>query len=166
MPAAAAYAAAEADVFPVDAQMIAELPSSIAFETATTMPRSLNEPVGLAPSSFAYNCSTPSSAPSRPSRTSGVKPSPTLSSGVAHVTGRNSRYRSTSRGRTSVIDGVQRHVRAGRQDRVERRARLGQSDRFGSKRGPLLEGHRSGLVERVRQALHLDRRHERVPVAR
>ena len=52
IPARAAYAAAEADVLPVEAQMIALLPASTAFETATVMPRSLNEPVGLAPSTL------------------------------------------------------------------------------------------------------------------
>ena len=51
-PARAAYAAAEADVLPVEAQMIAFAPASTALETATVMPRSLNEPVGLAPSTF------------------------------------------------------------------------------------------------------------------
>ena len=52
MPAAAPYAAAEADVLPVEAQMIARAPSSSAFATATTMPRSLNEPVGFWPSTL------------------------------------------------------------------------------------------------------------------
>ena len=45
-------AAAAADVLPVDAQIIALLPSSTAFVTAMVMPRSLNEPVGLRPSYF------------------------------------------------------------------------------------------------------------------
>jgi threonine synthase len=44
---AAPYAAADADVLPVEAQMIALAPSSTAFATATTIPRSLNEPVGF-----------------------------------------------------------------------------------------------------------------------
>ena len=51
-PARAAYAAAEALVLPVEAQMIAFEPSSTALETAMVMPRSLNEPVGLAPSTL------------------------------------------------------------------------------------------------------------------
>ena len=50
MPARAAYAAADADVLPVDAQMIASAPSASARVTATVMPRSLNEPVGFCPS--------------------------------------------------------------------------------------------------------------------
>jgi hypothetical protein len=51
-PARAAYAAAEAEVLPVEAQMIAFDPLSTAFETASVMPRSLNDPVGLAPSTL------------------------------------------------------------------------------------------------------------------
>ena len=39
-------------MLPVQAQMTALLPSSAALATATTMPRSLKEPVGLQPSSF------------------------------------------------------------------------------------------------------------------
>ena len=39
--------------------MMAELPSSIAFATATTMPRSLNEPDGLQPSSLKYSSPQP-----------------------------------------------------------------------------------------------------------
>ena len=52
IPVRAAYAAAEAEVFPVDAQMSALAPRSSAFDTATVMPRSLNEPVGFIPSFF------------------------------------------------------------------------------------------------------------------
>ena len=51
-PAAAPYAAAEAEVLPVEAQMIACAPSSTALLTAATIPRSLNEPVGFIPSSL------------------------------------------------------------------------------------------------------------------
>src|SRR6202035_4776787 len=52
MPARAAYAAALAAVLPVEAQITALAPSRTAAETAQVMPRSLNEPVGLAPSSL------------------------------------------------------------------------------------------------------------------
>ena len=52
IPAAAPYAAAEADVFPVEAQTIARAPTSAALATARTIPRSLNEPVGFWPSTF------------------------------------------------------------------------------------------------------------------
>jgi len=51
-PQWAANAAAEALVLPVEAQIIARLPSSTALATAMTMPRSLKEPVGLQPSNF------------------------------------------------------------------------------------------------------------------
>ena len=50
MPALTAYAAADADVFPVDAQITALAPSSAAFEIAIVIPRSLKEPVGFKPS--------------------------------------------------------------------------------------------------------------------
>ena len=52
IPALVAYAAADALVFPVDAQITALAPSSAAFEIAIVIPRSLNEPVGLVPSTF------------------------------------------------------------------------------------------------------------------
>src|SRR5918997_3253473 len=74
MPARAAYAAADADVLPVDAQMIALLPASTALDTASVMPRSLNEPVGFAPSTFRYT-SQPVRADSTGAGTSGVLPS-------------------------------------------------------------------------------------------
>jgi hypothetical protein len=51
-PARAAYAAADADVLPVEAQMTAFDPSSTALDMATVMPRSLNDPVGFRPSYF------------------------------------------------------------------------------------------------------------------
>ena len=49
---AEAQAAADAEVLPVDAHATARAPPSIAFDTAMVMPRSLNDPVGLAPSNF------------------------------------------------------------------------------------------------------------------
>ena len=52
IPARAAYAAAEAEVLPVEAHATALAPASTAFETAMVIPRSLKEPVGLAPSYF------------------------------------------------------------------------------------------------------------------
>ena len=54
MPARCAYAAAEAEVFPVDAHATAWAPASTAFDTAIVIPRSLNEPVGLVPSYLRY----------------------------------------------------------------------------------------------------------------
>ena len=51
MPARPQYAAADADVLPVDAHTAAVAPSSSAFDTATVIPGP-NDPVGLAPSYF------------------------------------------------------------------------------------------------------------------
>ncbi len=51
-PALAAYAAALALVLPVDAQITAVAPRPTAALTATVMPRSLNDPVGLPASTF------------------------------------------------------------------------------------------------------------------
>ena len=75
IPARAAYAAAEAAVLPVEAQTTARAPCASARETATVMPRSLNEPVGLALSSLSQR-SRPSSCESVSAWTSGVEPSP------------------------------------------------------------------------------------------
>src|SRR5574340_1073884 len=58
-PARAAYAAAEAAVLPVDAQMTVSTPRPTASLIATVMPRSLNEPVGLSPSNFTHNSKPP-----------------------------------------------------------------------------------------------------------
>ncbi len=91
IPAAAPYAAAEAEVLPVDAQAIAVAPASIALATATTMPRSLNEPVRFMPSSLRCRFGTPMAAPSRVAWTSGVAPSPRVIEGVAAVIGRKAR---------------------------------------------------------------------------
>ena len=52
IPAFVAYAAALAEVFPVDAQITAFAPASAAFEIAIVIPRSLNDPVGFTPSTF------------------------------------------------------------------------------------------------------------------
>ena len=56
-------------------------PASAALATATTMPRSLNEPVGFWPSTLRYRLRSPSAAPRRSARTSGVKPSPVSTPG-------------------------------------------------------------------------------------
>ena len=71
-PAAAPYAAAEAAVLPVEAQTIARAPSSSALATATTMPRSLNEPVGFMPSTFRWSSGMPIERPRLRAWTSGV----------------------------------------------------------------------------------------------
>src|SRR3954470_10485919 len=91
MPARAAYAAADADVLPVDAHTTALAPSSAALEIATVIPRSLNDPVGLSPSYFRYTVA-PTRSGSRGAGSKGVLPSCSVTSGVASDTGRNSRY--------------------------------------------------------------------------
>src|SRR5207244_5603558 len=92
MPARAAYAAAEADVFPVEAQINARAPRSIARETATVIPRSLNEPVGFSPSFLIKTSQLGATrALNFGARTSGVFPSPSETT-VLH-SGRNSRNR-------------------------------------------------------------------------
>ncbi len=50
MPARVEYAAAAAEVLPVEAQMVIRAPSSAAFDSAIVIPRSLKEQVGLRPS--------------------------------------------------------------------------------------------------------------------
>ncbi len=89
-PARAAYAAADADVFPVDAHTTTFTPASTAFEIAIVMPRSLNEPVGFAPSIFRYT-SRLNSSDSRSACSNGVPPSSSVMTGVASLTGRCSR---------------------------------------------------------------------------
>src|SRR5450756_1489742 len=58
--ARAPYAASEAEVLPVEAQMSARAPWCLAQLTATVMPRSLNEPVGFSPSCLAQRADRPS----------------------------------------------------------------------------------------------------------
>src|SRR5579875_524568 len=103
MPSAAAYAAAEALVLPVEAQIMWRTPRSYARAAATTMPRSLKEPVGLHPSSLRYTAAQPASSCSRRARTSGVFPSPRVTSGVASVTGRRSAYRRSTPSRPLLL---------------------------------------------------------------
>ncbi len=89
-PARAAYAAADAAVFPVEAQITASEPSRTAADTAAVIPRSLNEPVGLAPSSL-HHTSAPARSDSRGASTSGVEPSSRLTTGSSAANGRRSR---------------------------------------------------------------------------
>ncbi len=91
MPARAAYAAALALVLPVEAQMTALAPEPAATVIATVMPRSLNEPVGLRPSTFRYT-SHPVLAESTGAGSSGVPPSCRVMTGIPAVTGSRSRY--------------------------------------------------------------------------
>ena len=54
VPRSRSKAAAEAAVFPVEAQMADRAPACTAWLMAAVMPRSLKEPVGLAPSYFSH----------------------------------------------------------------------------------------------------------------
>ena len=67
-------------MLPVEAQTTASAPSALAADTATVMPRSLNDPVGLAPSSLSHT-SQPVSPDRCSADTSGVSPSPIVTSG-------------------------------------------------------------------------------------
>src|SRR5436853_1634076 len=58
---------------------------------ATVIPRSLNDPVGLAPSNLRYTLA-PTRSPSLGAGSSGVAPSCRVTTGVAPLTGRNRRY--------------------------------------------------------------------------
>ena len=84
----AAYAAADAEVFPVDAHIIALEPSSKALATAITIPLSLKEPVGFNPSYLKYNSIPPSFSPIFSAFIKGVFPSFKLISGVLSVIGK------------------------------------------------------------------------------
>ena len=78
-------------MLPVEAQTRTRAPSSIALATATTMPRSLKEPVGFRPSYLKKSRRRPSDGPMLRLGTSGVEPSSSETSGVASVTGSQSR---------------------------------------------------------------------------
>src|SRR5262245_45652013 len=92
-PALPAYAAALALVLPVEAQTTAFDPSSTALLIASVIPRSLNDAVGLAPS-YLRNTSHPVWSDRGSERTSGVSPSPSVTTGVVSETGRRPRYSS------------------------------------------------------------------------
>ena len=79
-PARAAYAAALAAVLPVEAHITASAPSSTAADTATVMPRSLNDPVGLRPSYLSHT-SQPVSSETTGAGISGVSPSSRVTCG-------------------------------------------------------------------------------------
>src|SRR5579864_8690754 len=87
------YAAADALVLPVDAQMIASLPAWMAAATATAMPRSLNEPVGFNPSSLKCSEARPRDGPIVSDSTHGVSPSPRLIRGASGASARRSPQR-------------------------------------------------------------------------
>jgi hypothetical protein len=90
MPARAAYAAAEAEVLPVDAHNTACCPRASDSVTATVMPRSLNEPVGLRPSTFKCTVQ-PVRSDNRLAWISGVPPSSSVIGFQESSTGNRSR---------------------------------------------------------------------------
>src|SRR2546421_10147886 len=102
IPARAAYAAADADVLPVDAHTTTLAPSSAALEIATVIPRSLNDPVGFAPSIFS-STRAPTCSDRRGASTSGVLPSCNVTTGVRSLTGRRARYASMMPGQRVVL---------------------------------------------------------------
>jgi hypothetical protein len=89
-------------VLPVEAQMMAVAPRAAAMLTATVMPRSLNDPVGLAPSTFRYT-SHPVRADSAGAGSSGVAPSPSVITDVPAAVGSRSRYCLITPGQLTVI---------------------------------------------------------------
>ena len=80
-------------MLPVDAHTAILAPASTAFDIATVIPRSLNEPVGLAPSNFRYT-SHPVASDRLADLTRGVPPSPSVTIGVESSTGSQGRYSS------------------------------------------------------------------------
>ena len=90
MPARAAYAAADAEVFPVEAHITAFCPRATASVTAMVMPRSLNDPVGLTPSTLRYTVHRVCSD-RRWAKTSGVPPSSSVTGVQSAAIGSRSR---------------------------------------------------------------------------
>ena len=74
----------------VEAQMTASAPSRTAADTAQVIPRSLNDPVGFAPSSFSHT-SAPTRSDTRSASSSGVDPSSRETTGSSGPNGRRSR---------------------------------------------------------------------------
>src|SRR3954470_14855322 len=79
-PAAAAYAASDAEVSPVDAQATARTPEPLAIiclttDTSTVIPRSLKDPVCELPHCLTHRSSSPSSLPNRSAQNRFVPPS-------------------------------------------------------------------------------------------
>jgi hypothetical protein len=89
-------------VLPVEAQITAWAPRPAAALMATVMPRSLNEPVGFAPSIFSHT-SAPTRSDSRSASTSGVEPSPSETTGSSGANGSRSRKRSMRAGRDPML---------------------------------------------------------------
>src|ERR1035437_7430126 len=91
MSALVAWAAADALVLPVEAQITALAPCRAATDIAAVMPRSLNDPVGLTPS-YLTKTSAPTNALRWAARISGVPPSPRVTIGAPSREGSRSAY--------------------------------------------------------------------------
>ena len=105
----------DAAVLPVEAQITASAPSRTAADTAQVMPRSLNEPVGLAPSSFSHT-SAPTFSLRRRACTSGVEPSLSETTGSPSANGSRSRIALDEAGLlpcTSNVSSITRIARGG-----------------------------------------------------
>src|SRR3954454_23343268 len=83
--------------------MTASAPSRTAALTAHVIPRSLKEPVGLAPSIFSQT-SAPTRSDTRSASTSGVDPSPSETTGSSCANGSRSRKRSIRPGGEVISD--------------------------------------------------------------
>jgi hypothetical protein len=90
MPARAAYVAHAEPALPFVGIAIARTPSSYARDTPTAAPRALNVPVGMRPSSFIHSRSIPTEAPNRGIGSSGVMPSPSVTTWDGERTGSSS----------------------------------------------------------------------------
>ena len=98
-PARPAYAARDADVLPVEAQVTMPMPRSFAFVIPAVMPLSLNEPVGFMPSNLIHRLFRPRCSARFRHAMSGVPPSFLENIVVSGPNGSNSRYFHTESGR-------------------------------------------------------------------
>src|SRR5579862_6237772 len=123
---------------------------------AIVIPRSLNEPVGLSPSNLSQT-SAPTRSVSTGLWTRGVPPSSRVTTGVASVTGRNSRYssiRPRQPGRAMPSGSENPQQRADPGDDVER-AQFGQARLHVALPGGVGDEDHSGRTPAVGQAVLL-----------
>src|SRR5687767_12596558 len=96
MPAAAPYAASAAPALPAVGTTRPGTPSAFARVTAALIPRALNDPVGLRPSSLTHTARTPSARASDSAGRSGVAPSPNVMGDSSGANGIQAAYRHMS----------------------------------------------------------------------
>src|SRR5664279_3682788 len=95
-PAELAYAAIEADVFPVDTHATSDAPSCTACDAPHVIPLSLKDPVGLKPWCLDTSASSPPYSAARRPGNSGVQPSRSVPTRErSSRNGMNSRQRQT-----------------------------------------------------------------------